>query len=82
MKTWGWVTLIVGALIVFAGVGVLTRNTVARWFAIVIVSVSVIEQLAFLGNSAHPLWALIAIAGSGAALYALIVRWDEDTSTT
>ena len=82
VKTWGWVTLIVGALIVFAGVGVLARHEVARWFAIAIVSVSVIEQLAFVGNSAYPLWALTAIGLSAVALYALIVRWDEDTSTT
>jgi hypothetical protein len=82
VKTWGWVTLIVGALIVVAGLGVLTRNAVARWFAIAIVSVSVIEQLAFVGNSGVGLWPLTAIAFSGVALYALIVRWDEDTSTT
>jgi hypothetical protein len=82
VKTWGWLTLIVGALIVFAGIEVLTRNAVARWFAIAIVSFSVIEQLAFVGNSVSGLWPLTAIAFSAVALYALIVRWDEDRSTS
>jgi hypothetical protein len=82
VKTWGWVTLTVGALIVFAGLGVLTGIAVARWFAIAIVTFSVIEQLAFVGNIPAGLWPLTSIAFSGVALYALIVRWDEDTSTT
>jgi hypothetical protein len=48
------------------------------------VSVSVIEQLAFVGGptTGGGLWPLTAIAFSSVALYALIVRWDEDTSTT
>jgi hypothetical protein len=83
VKTWGWVTLIVGVLIGFVGIQVLSRNAVARWFAIGIVSFNVIEQLAFIGGgSGGGLWPLTGIAFSGVALYALIVRWDEDTSTT
>ena len=77
LKTWGWVTLIWGAVIALAGVGVLTRHAVARWFAIVIASVNVIEQLGFVGSSAYPLWALTSIALSGVVIYSLIVRWDE-----
>ena len=77
LKTWGWVTLIWGALIALAGFGVLTGHAVARWFAIVIASINVIEQLAFVGSSAWPLWALTSIALSGVVIYALIVRWDE-----
>ena len=77
VKTWGWVTLIWGAVIALAGFGVLTHNAVARWFAIVIASINVIEQLGFVGNTAYPLWALTSIALSGIVIYALIVRWDE-----
>ena len=77
LKTWGWVTLIWGAVIAVGGFGVLTGHAVARWFAIVIASINVIEQLGFVGNSAWPLWALTSIALSGVVIYALIVRWDE-----
>ncbi len=77
LKTWGWVTLIWGVVIGLAGFGVLTRHAVARWFAIVVASLNVIEQLGFAGNSGYPLWALTSIALSGVVIYALIVRWDE-----
>ena len=60
-----------------AGLGLLSGNAIARWFAIVIVSLNVLEQLGFVGNSAYPLWALTSIALSGVVIYALIVRWDE-----
>jgi hypothetical protein len=82
LKTWGWVTLIWGAVIALAGVGLLTRHAVARWFAIVVVSVNVIEQLGFVGNTGYPLWALTSIALSGVVIYALIARWDEDQAAT
>jgi hypothetical protein len=77
LKTWGWITLIWGVVIGLAGLGLLTGNAIARWFAIVIVSLNVLEQLGFVGNSAYPLWALTSIALSGVVIYALIVRWDE-----
>lgn len=77
LKTWGWITMIWGVVICFAGFGLLSGNSVARWFAIVIAIINVIEQLAFVGNSAYPLWALTSIALSGVVIYALTVRWDE-----
>ena len=82
LKTWGWVTLIWGAVIAVAGVGLLTRHAVARWFAIVVASVNVIEQLGFVGNTGYPLWALTSIALSGVVIYALIARWDEDQTAS
>ena len=54
LKTWGWVTLIWGVVIALAGFGVLTGHAVARWFAIVIASVNVIEQLGFVGSFGVP----------------------------
>jgi hypothetical protein len=78
VRTWGWVTLIWGVVIAFAGLGVLTRHAVARWFAIVIASINVIEQLGFVGNTGFPLWALTSITFSGVVIYALIARWEED----
>lgn len=74
---WGWVTLIWGIVIGFAGFGLLTGATWARWFAIVVGSLNFIEQLAFFGSSQYPLWALTVLALTAVVLYALIVHWGD-----
>ena len=74
---WGWIMLIWGVLLFAAGLGLLTAQSWARWFTIVVVSVNFIAQLGFLGNSAYPLWTLTAVALSVIVLYALTARWSE-----
>ena len=37
LRTWGWITLIIGALQVLAAGGVLAGNQLARWFAVAVV---------------------------------------------
>jgi len=82
VRTWGWITLIWGVVLGLAGWGVLARATWARWFAIVVASLNLIEQLGFLGSAQYPLWTLTVIAFTGVVLYALIVHWDEVEATT
>src|SRR5262245_56505255 len=81
VKTWGWVTLILGIVVAFAGWGLLTRATWARWFTIVIATVNLVAQLGFVGSSTYPLWSLAIVAFTMVVLYALIVRWDEVEAT-
>jgi hypothetical protein len=76
MTTWGWITLIWGIVLVFAGWGLLSRAGWARWFTIVAVSLNIIGQLGFVGGAQYPLWALTGITLSIVVLYGLIVRWD------
>jgi len=64
-------------LLVLAGLGLLAGQQWARWFAIVVVSLNVIAQLGFLGNSQYPLWSLTVIALNVIVLYALTARWRE-----
>ena len=80
-KTWGWLTLIWGIVIFFAGFGLLSGASWARWFTIVVVSVGIVEQLGFVGSSAYPLWTLTVLALSIVVLYAVIARWDDAAST-
>ena len=72
---WGWITLIWGALLVAAGLGLLSGRGGARIFAIVAVSVNMLLQIAFL--SAYPIWSAIIIALDVFVLYALTAKWDE-----
>jgi hypothetical protein len=74
---WGWAMMVWGVLLVLAGLGLAAAQGWARWFAIVVVSVNVIAQLGFLGNTQTPLWSLTVIALSIIVLYALTARWSE-----
>ena len=80
LTAWGWIMLIWGVLLVLAGLGLLSGQEWARWFAIVVVSINFIAQLGFLGNSQYPLWSLTVIALDMVVLYALTARWDESAA--
>jgi predicted membrane metal-binding protein len=77
MKTWGWITLIWGIVVALAGMGLLSGASWARWFAIVVGSLTLFEQLGFVGSAQYTLWALTVLALLGITLYALIVHWDD-----
>ena len=73
--TWGVITLIWGVALVAAGFGLLSGRSGARVFAIVVVFVNMLLQIAFL--AAYPIWSTIIIALDVFVLYALTARWDE-----
>ena len=77
LTAWGWIMLIWGVLLVVGGLGLLTAQSWARWFTIVVVSLNFIAQLGFLGNSQYPLWTLTGLSLCVIVLYALTARWDE-----
>jgi hypothetical protein len=77
VSTWGWLTLLWGIVIIFAGFGLLTAQSWARWFTIVVASLNIITQLGFIGSAQYPLWALTVLTLTIVVLYALIVRWEE-----
>ncbi len=74
--TWGVITLILGILLILIGAGLFSANGLARWGAVVIVTLNMAAQVAFL--AAFPLWGIVTIAISVLVLYALVVRWDEN----
>ena len=69
LKTWGWITLIMGLLQLLAALGVLAGNQLARWFAVVVLGLNAIDQMFFV--SAYPFWSLTIIAMDVVALYGL-----------
>ena len=73
--TWGVITLIWGAMLVAAGLGLLSGRGGARIFAIVVVFINMILQIAFL--AAYPIWSTIIIAIQVFVLYALTASWDD-----
>jgi hypothetical protein len=69
LKTWGWITLIIGILQLLAAAGVLAGNQLARWFAVVMLGLNAIDQMFFI--PAYPFWSLMIIAMDVVALYGL-----------
>jgi len=72
---WGWTHMILGAIAVIAGIGVLLGQTWARVGGIIIAVLSALSNLAFL--PAYPIWATIIIALDVIAIYALAVHGRE-----
>jgi len=79
LRTWGWVALILGALQVLAGVGVLTGNQFARWFGVAVVGLNAFAQFFFI--PAYPFWSLTIIAVDMVALWALCVYGSRSNVT-
>ena len=71
LRTWGWVTLVIGVLQLLAAAGVVAGSQLARWFAVAVLGLSAIDQMFFL--PAYPLWSLVIIAVNVVALYRLCV---------
>jgi hypothetical protein len=75
--TWGWVMLIWGVVVMFAGFGLLSASGWARWLTIVVASLNFVVQLGFVGSYQYTLWALTVIGLNIIVLYALIARWGD-----
>jgi hypothetical protein len=77
---WGWTHLLLGALLIVAGVGVLAGNTLARLVAIALAGLSALVNLAFI--EAYPIWAVIIITIDVLVIYALVVHGRELRSSS
>jgi hypothetical protein len=69
LRAWGWVTLIFAILLLVAGGGVMVGNQMARWFAVVVLGLNLIEQMFSIPS--YPFWSLTIIALDVVALYGL-----------
>jgi hypothetical protein len=76
VRSWGWVTLIFSVLLFLASAGVQRGSQLARWFAVVVLSLNAIDQMFFI--PAYPFWSLTIIAVDVVALYGLCVYGSRD----
>jgi hypothetical protein len=60
LKTWGWITLILGILELGASFSLLSGGSYGRWFGIVVGSLAAIGAL--LSIPAYPLWSIAVFA--------------------
>ena len=69
LRSWGWITLILGVLQLLAAAGVLAGSQAARWFAVAVIALNTIDQMFFI--PAYPFWSLTIIALDVVALWGL-----------
>jgi hypothetical protein len=69
VTTWGWIHLVVGLVVAFAGWGLLSGQTWARIVGITLAALSAIANFLFIPYS--PLWSMLIIAVNVLVIWAL-----------
>ncbi|WP_051681982.1 hypothetical protein [Cellulomonas sp. HZM] len=75
VSTWGWVHLILGAIIALVGFALFGGSSWARGTAVVVVVLNIVAQ--FVSLPVTPWWSLVVIAIDVVVLWALVVHGDE-----
>ncbi len=69
LNTWGWVTIVLGALQILAAFSIWSGGAFGRWFGITVASLSAIGAL--LSMPAYPFWSLAVFAIDILIIYGL-----------
>jgi hypothetical protein len=67
--TWGWVQLLVGAVVLLAGFGVFSGNVLARTVGVIGATISALASFVAIGL--YPVWGICIIAVDIAVIWAL-----------
>ncbi|MBP2479323.1 hypothetical protein JOF53_008195 [Crossiella equi] len=72
---WGWVHLLIGALVAVTGGALLSGQRWARPVTVLLVCLNALAQLAFM--SVYPLWSMVVIALCVIVIWAIVVHGDD-----
>jgi hypothetical protein len=72
VSVWGWIHLLLGVVVVFAGYGLLSGQTWARVVGIILASISALVNFAFIPY--YPFWSLAIIALDVFVIWALATQ--------
>jgi hypothetical protein len=76
VKTWGWIVLILGVILILAGFGLLAGSTWARVVGILVASINAIAQLAWLPH--NNFWSFTMILVDIIVIYGIAVHCGRD----
>jgi hypothetical protein len=79
LTMWGWIIFAIGVAQYLAGIMVLIKNQLARWFGVATFAASTIVELLSMPDA--PFWSLTIVALSVLGLYALAVHGARITDT-
>jgi len=77
LTTWGWIQIILGIIVLAAGVGVITGQLWGRVVGITIAVLTMLANFAFLPY--YPIWSMLIIALNVIVIWALCV-YDRDAA--
>ena len=75
VTTWGWIHLVIGALALAVGVGILTGQSWALVAGMGLAVISALSQFMFMPF--YPFWALLLIAMNILVIWALANQWQR-----
>jgi hypothetical protein len=79
VKTWGWILLIWGIIVILAGFGILAGSTWARVVAILVASVNLLINVSFFGNYNNAsLWGFTLVLLDIFVIYGVAVHCGKD----
>ena len=67
--TWGWIHLLLGAVLILSGLGIMTGNVVARTVGVFVAALSMVANFAYIPF--YPVWSIAVIAICVAVIWAL-----------
>lgn len=70
--TWGWITLLIGAFLILAALGLFAAQTWARWVAVILATIGAIAQVGLI--TVFPLWSILIITLQVLVIYNLTVK--------
>jgi hypothetical protein len=75
VTAWGWIHLILGALVIFAGYSLMAGRTFGRILGLILATLAAIANFFFIPY--YPFWSLLMIALAVWVIWALTARWGE-----
>jgi hypothetical protein len=78
LDTWGWIYVVVGAVVALAGLCVFWRIQWARWVGIIVATIGAITAFFWLFNPNFWVPALVSIALNVLVLHALVTYGDKE----
>jgi hypothetical protein len=78
VTTWGWVHLVLGAIVLIAGIFLFTGSVFARTIGVIVAAVSAIANFAWLPY--YPIWALVIITSAAFVIWALTAHGRDITA--
>ena len=75
LSEWGWVHIIMGGIVLLAGIGLFSGSFLARTVAVIVAAISLIGNFFFI--PVYPLWALIVITIDVLVIWAVTAHGGE-----